>query len=127
LEEAGLDPDALSNGFTYLTPVGGARQAFPLRSANLWLVSNIPALRGTPYLIELDDGVAFRDVRFLPNPESNRPLLGMRALDGAGLKFVLDFAGRTLSVLVPGPWYRKAWLFLRRIPSGFSTPPVDWK
>jgi hypothetical protein len=126
LVEAGLNPEVLRNGSTYLTPLGSAPQEFPLRGADLWLVSNIPALRSTPHRIELDDGVAFRDVQSLPNPESNCPLLGIRALEGAGLKVLVDFARRTVSVWVPGPWYRRLWLFLQRVPTGFSTTPAPW-
>lgn len=126
LEEAGLDPDRMRNGFTRLTPLGGAPQEYRLRSADLWLVSNIPALQDTPYRIELEDGVAFRDVAFLPHPEKNCPLLGMRALEPPGIKVEIDFTVRTASVWVPGPWYRRAWLFLRRVPLGLSTTPEPW-
>ncbi len=127
LEEAGLDPDCRRNGSIRLTPLGGASQDFPLRSANLWLISNIPAFRDAPYLIELDDGIAFHNIHFLPHPESNCPLLGMMALETTGLKLEMDCATRTVSVWVPGAWYRRAWLFLRRVPSGFSTTPVSWE
>lgn len=126
LEEAGLDPDRLRNGSTRLTPLGGTPQEFPLRSADLWLVSNIPVLRNTPYLIRLRNGIAFRDQHFRPHPETNCPLLGMRALEATGLKVAVDFAARAVSVWVPGPWYGNAWLFLRRVPSGFATMPVPW-
>ncbi len=127
LEEAGLDPDRLRAGSARLRTLGGAPQEVPVRAAHLWLVSNIPTLRGAPYRIPLRKGIAFRDVHFLPHPESNCPLLGMRALETAGLRMEMDFATRTASVWVPGAWYRKAWLFLRRLPSGFSTAPSPWE
>jgi hypothetical protein len=51
----------------------------------------------------------------------------MRALENSGLRFMIDFAGETVSVWVPGPWHRKAWLFLGRVASPFSTLPPAWK
>lgn len=126
LIEAGLNPDALRYGSTYLVPLGGTPQEFPLRRADLWLVSNLPALRSTPHRIGLKHGIAFRDVQALPNPESNCPLFGMRALESAGLKVVIDGAANTVSVWVPGSWHQKAWLFLRRAASGFSTVSQPW-
>ena len=127
LEEAGLDLDRGRTGSTRLKSLDGASQEFPLRSADLWLVSNIPAFRDAPYRIALDDGIAFRDLHFLPHPESNCPLIGMMALENARLKMEMDFATRTVSVWVPGAWYRKVWLFLRRLPSGFSTAAASWE
>lgn len=126
LMEAGLNPDVLRNGATYLTPLGSVPQEFPLRGADLWLVSNIPSLRDIPYRIELIDGIAFRNLRSLPNPESNCPLLGMRALESSGLKVLIDFADETVSVWVPASWYRGAWLFVRRLSSGFALAPDPW-
>jgi hypothetical protein len=106
--------------------VQGGPQEFPLRSATLWLVSNLPALRESPYRIDLGRGIAFRDVGFLPDPESNCPLLGMRALEMAGLKVMMDFDTRTVSLWVPGSWYPSAWLSARRVSSGFATVPIAW-
>ncbi len=126
LVEAGLNPDELHNGTIRLLPVGGPAQEFPLRMASLWLVSNIPALRDAPYCLELRDGIAFRNVQALPNPNSNLPLLGMKALASAGLKVLIDGRGRTVSVWVPGSWPRKAWLFARRAASGFATLSEPW-
>ncbi len=99
----------------------------PLRAADLWLVSNLPAWRGQPYRLELASGIAFRDVGALPNPDSNCPLLGMRALESAGLKVLIDFAGRTVSVWVPGTWRSKAWLLVRRLATGRATEPIAWE
>ncbi len=127
LVEAGLDPDVRRNGSTYLAPLGGGPQEFPLRRASLWLASNIPSLRANPYRIKLEDGIAFRDVRSLSNPQTNCPLLGMRALEEAGLRVLIDCAGEAVSVWVPSPWRRKAWLFLRRVASGFATEEIIWK
>lgn len=127
LLEAGLNPDVRRSGDAVLTPLGGAPQSFPLRAAALWLVSNLPAWRGHPYRLELVSGIAFRDQRTLPNPDSNCPLLGMRALASAGLKVLIDFAGRTVSVWVPGSWHQKAWLLARRMASGSATEPVGWE
>jgi hypothetical protein len=127
LLEAGLNPDTERNGYASLTPLGGAPQSFPLRKAGLWLVSNLPAWRGRPYRLELVSGIAFRDQRALPNPESNCPLLGMRALASAGLKVTIDFANRSVSVWVPGSWHQKATLLVRRMASGLATEPIGWE
>ena len=126
LLEAGLDPDVRRAGRTFLTPLGGQPQEFPVRSADLWLVSNIPALEATPCWLELDRGIAFRNVQSLPNPESNCPLLGMRALERAGLKILIDFGAGTVSVWVPAAWYRAAWLGVRRLVSGWATTPAPY-
>jgi hypothetical protein len=126
LVEAGLNPDQMRTGLAYLTPLGGVPQEFPVRGANLWLVSNITALRSSPFCIELDHGIAFRDVPSLPNPQSNCPLLGMRAMVAAGLKLAIDFRRQTVSVWVPAAWYQQAWLTVRRVASGFAPEPVRW-
>jgi len=71
LVEAGLDPDDLRHGFTSLLPLGRRPLGFP-------------ALQSSPYQIPLDDGIAFRNVQSLPNPESNAPLLGCVRWSGRG-------------------------------------------
>ena len=126
LLEAGLDPDARRRGVTHLTPLGGTAQPFPLRDADLWLFSNIPALQTTPWRLELDRGVAVRDVPHLPDPDSNCPLLGIRLLLQSGLRVRLDFARATVSVWVPGPFLRQVTVTLRRCLSGFRTLPPPW-
>jgi hypothetical protein len=126
LLEAGLNPDLRRSDRAWLTPLGGAPQPFPVRAADLWLVSNLPAWRGQPYRLQLARGIAFRDVGVLRNPESTCPLLGMRALESAGLKVLIDFAGRTVSIGVPGTWRSKAWLWVRRVASGRATEPIIW-
>ncbi len=126
LLEAGVDPAMLHTGHTYLTPVGGIPQKFPLRDADVWLLSNIPALRNTPWRLELEEGIALRDVPSLPQPEMNCPLIGMRALEQSGLQIKLDFAKATVSVWTPGPWHQSLSVFLRRTLSGYATSPVPW-
>ncbi len=120
------DPDTRRAGPTFLTPLGDVPQEFPVRRADLWLVSNIPALRDTPYRIKLARGIAFRNVPSLPNPESNCPLLGMWALERAGLKVLMDFASDTVSVWVRAAWCRAAWLGVRRLVSGRATTPAPY-
>jgi hypothetical protein len=126
LIEAGLDPDALRTGSISLTPVGGSPRPFPLRDADLWLCSNVPALKDRPWRLELDEGIAVREAVRLPNPEVNCPLLGMRALAGSGLVVKIDLAANTLSVWTPGRWYESAGLTLRRALSGFARLPPPW-
>jgi hypothetical protein len=74
----------------------------------------------------LASGIAFRNVPSLPNPEGNCPLLGMRALESAGLKILMDFACGTVSVWVPAGWHRAAWLGVRRLVSGWATTPAPY-
>lgn len=127
LLEAGLNPDTRRGDRVSLTPLGGAPQSFPVRAADLWLVSNLPAWRDQPYRLQLARGIAFRDVGALPNPDSNCPLLGMRALESAGLKVLIDFAHQIVSVWVPGTWRSAAWLLMRRVASGWATEPIVWE
>ncbi len=102
LVQAGLDADQgrLPLPLTVRTVAG--RLTVPVRDADLWLVSNVPALRPTPYRMILHRGLPFRDVPSLPDPEFQRPLIGIRALRAAGLKLEIDFANDTISVWTPG-------------------------
>jgi hypothetical protein len=126
LLEAGLDPDDLRTGSISLTPLGGSPQSFPLRDADLWLCSNLPTLKNRPWRLELDEGLAVRDVGQLPNPEVNCPLIGMRALVDSGLTIRIDLAHNTFSMWTPGPWHRRVSLTVHRALSGFSTLSSPW-
>jgi hypothetical protein len=77
------------------------RLTVPVRYAHLWLVSNIPALRSDPYRMILHRGLPFQDVPTRPDPQLQRPLIGIRALRAAGLKVEIDFANDTVSVWTP--------------------------
>jgi hypothetical protein len=92
--------------------------------ADLWLVSNLLPLRDKPFRLALDPGAAFRNVLQRPDPEFHRPLVGIRPLLRAGLTVTINFAGATVSVWVPGPWYRNAALMARRIVTGYATVPL---
>ena len=101
---AGLDPGigrAGSRGVA--SSMGGPKQILPIRSADLWLVSNLAALAATPYKIELNPGIPFRDVPTVPDPQLERPLIGMRALRRARLRIELDFTSDAVSIWTPGP------------------------
>lgn len=101
LVRAGLDPDAgrMPQPMTIRTVSG--RMTVPVRDADLWLVSNVPSLRATPYRISLHRGLPFHDVPTLPDPQFQRPLIGIRALRSAGLRIEIDFAADTVSVWTP--------------------------
>lgn len=116
----------LRTGITQLTPLASNPRPLPLCDVDLWLVSNIPALRDTPWPLELDEGVAVHDVPYLSHPEVNCPLLGMRALRRAGLCLQIDFVRSTVSVWVPAPWPRRLAVTVRRCLSGFRTLPAPW-
>jgi hypothetical protein len=63
LTAAGLDPDTGRAGILAITSsLGGKKQFVPIRQADLWLVSNIPALANSPYRLEAFPGIPFRDV-----------------------------------------------------------------
>ncbi len=101
---AGLDPDQNRGpGQMVVTASIGARSLVPIREADLWLVSNVPALRNLPCRLSLERGIPFRNVVNLPDPQLNRPLIGMRAFRRAGLRVEIDFANDTVSVWVPDP------------------------
>jgi hypothetical protein len=126
LEEAGLDPDVEQSGPLRARSSLGASEMVPIRNADLWLFSNLPALQGRPFRLELDPGIAFRNVAQRPDPEFHRPLVGMRALRRAGVRVQIDFTRGTVSLWVPGPWLQGLWLFSRRTLSGYATRPMPW-
>jgi len=104
LIQAGLDPDQnrMANPVA-ITAVVGGKTTVPARQADLWLVSNIPALANQPYRIPLQRGLPFQDVAAIPDPQFNRPLIGVRALRRGGLRVEIDFGSDTVSVWTPSP------------------------
>jgi hypothetical protein len=74
------------------------RLTVPVRYAHLWLASNVPALRSTPYRMVLDRRLPFHDVMTRPDPHFQRPIIGIRALSAAALKVEIDFANDTISL-----------------------------
>jgi hypothetical protein len=134
LERAGLDladVDELDPQTAKIRTANDAVEDLPIRMASLWLVSNIPALRPSPYPLFLAPGVPFYD-RSPRRTDYLYPLVGMRAFRRAGLSIKIDFKAATISVWTPGPWHRRVSLFLRRMPHGFTTIPFghlcpnDW-
>jgi len=101
LVQAGLDPDQdhLPIPLTIRTVSG--RIVVPVRDADLWLVSNIPGLQPTTYRIPLHTGLPFNDQQRTPDPEYERPLIGLRALRSAGVRVEIDFANDHISVWTP--------------------------
>jgi len=104
----------------------GARAQLPVRNADLWLLSNIPALHGKPFRLESHPGIAFRNTSQRPDPEFDRPLLGMRTLHRAGVMVLIDYSTATVSLWTPGSWYETVSFGLRRAFSGFKTVPIRW-
>jgi hypothetical protein len=100
--DASLDPDLdrLPNSVAITSALGG-KELLPICAADLWLVSNLPALGGTPWHLELLPGLPYRDGPQFPDPEFHRPLIGLRPLLRAGLKVELEFAQKTVSIWVP--------------------------
>src|SRR5262245_51262450 len=82
---AGLDPEQERLPQPRIIQTVGGRISVPARQADLWLISNLPALQGAPYRIELLRGLPFRDVPRLPDPNLERPLIGIQALRSARL------------------------------------------
>jgi hypothetical protein len=103
LIQAGLDPDQGRLPLPLIVRTVAGQTTVPVRYAHLWLASNIPALRSTPYRMVLHRGLPFHDVPSRPDPQFQRPLIGMRALRSAGLKVEIDFANDTVSAWTPDP------------------------
>jgi hypothetical protein len=103
LLQAGLDPDQWRLPQPMMIRTMAGRLIVPVRDTDLWIVSNIPALRPTPYRIPLHRGLPFHDVPTLPDPQFQRPLIGIRALRSAGLRVEIDFGKDHLSVWTPDP------------------------
>lgn len=126
LQSAGLPPERGRARPVLIRTAGGQLHEVPVRKAVLWLCSNLPALRGTPFRLALNPGIPFVDREFTGNPELCSPVLGMQALLRAGLQVKLDFAKQTLSIWTPGSWYQALLLSLRRLLSGYATLPMPW-
>jgi hypothetical protein len=127
LEDAALDPAARRLAPLTVLPGHGPAQTRPTRDADIWLLSNIPALRDRPHRLELRSGIAFQDIPNRRTPQTlPPPLIGMRAFRRARLRVDIDFARAQVSLWTPGPWYRGCGLFLRRALSGFGTVPPPW-
>lgn len=103
LVRAGLDPDQgrLPQPMTIRTVTG--KVTVPVRDVDLWLVSNVPVSLPDPYRMVLHRGWPFLDVPAVPDPQLQRPLLGVRALHAARLKVDIDFDQGTVSVWTPDP------------------------
>jgi hypothetical protein len=100
---AGLDPDQgrLPQPMTIRTVAG--RVSVPVRDVDLWLVSNLTTSPPPPYRIVLHRGLPFQDAVIVPDPQFQRPLVGIRALRAARLRVEIDFANDTVSVWTPDP------------------------
>jgi hypothetical protein len=106
LQVAGLDADDRLHPQlrAITTSLQGEKDNLPVRTGAIWLVSNIPMLRDSPWRLELEVGIVFQDTSQRPDPHYHRPLIGTRALMRAGVKVELDFGNRTVSVWTPdGP------------------------
>lgn len=99
---AGLDLDQNRLQPIAITAVVGGKVTVPVRKADLWLVSNLPVFANAPYRMVLQRGLPFQDTAAIPDPQFQRPVIGVRALRRAGLRVEVDFARDTLSVWTPG-------------------------
>src|SRR5207249_299187 len=98
---AGLDPDQGRLPQTMTVRTVTSKVSVPVRDADLWLVSNLPAQPPDPYRIVLRRGLPFQDTPTLPDPHFQRPLIGVRALRSARLRVEIDFTQDTVSVWTP--------------------------
>jgi hypothetical protein len=115
-------PDRLAPRRVQAMVASGEELTLPVRKACLWLVSNLPHLRATPYRVPLYSGIPFRRTRY-PRPDRRKlafPLLGVRACHRAGLRIRIDADNLTVSVWTPGPSIRNMGRLLRRAAGGFS-------
>ena len=101
LVKAGLDPNRfrMPQPMSIRTVTG--RFTAPVRDVDLWLISNLPGPLLAPYRIVLHRGLPYRDVPTIPDPEFQRPLIGIRALRSAGLRAEIDFRQDTISIWTP--------------------------
>jgi hypothetical protein len=101
LEAAGLDPDVeQGDPLSLRWSTTGSRILFPVREADLWLVSNVPGV--PPFCLPLDGGIAFRDQRVrTPDPEFHKALVGMRILRRVRFSIMIDCDASTVSISVP--------------------------
>jgi hypothetical protein len=133
LERAGLHPADPSPEYRERLTIRTSNDAvvsLPIRAATVWLVSNIPSLRHTPFRLPLFPGALVQD-RSPRRTTHLYPLLGMGAFRRARLKVKIDFDAGTLPVWTPGPWHKSVSRFARRLPGGFATIPPgqlceDW-
>lgn len=104
LEAAGLDTDfnRYHRLATLRSSAFGGVERFPIRRADLWLTSSIPANHNRYYCLPADEGIVFRD-QDIPASQarSARPLIGMRLLKRSRLRFEVDFLSGTYSVWIP--------------------------
>jgi hypothetical protein len=103
LIQAGLDPDQGRMPLPMMIRTVAGRLTVPVRDTDLWLVSNLQAVRPAYFRMVLRRGLPFLDVPTRPDPEFQRPLIGVRALRAAGLRLEIDFASDTISVWTPDP------------------------
>ena len=127
LEDGGLDTGIGRASTTTMRTASGLLEV-PVRKASIWLFSNIPAYRQTPYCIALNPGMPFRDADWPIShiPDHHAPIFGLRPLLRAGLRVYLDGQNDTLSVWVPGSWVRGFWVGLRRIPTRYRVVDPAW-
>jgi hypothetical protein len=69
----------------------------------IFCIEPLPVSPPDPYRIVLHRGLPFMEVLTIPDPQFQRPLLGIRALRSAGLRVEIDFAHDTVSVWTPDP------------------------
>jgi hypothetical protein len=134
LREAGLDPAAHLGGISEIRPASGPAVERHRRKAHLLLFSNIPALEAYPFRLELTNGITLAEDDDSA-PTEGRPVVGMKALRAAGVKILFNLSGKTtkrndVSVWIPRESLPqappRAFLFVRRVLSGFATLPIRW-
>jgi hypothetical protein len=101
LLQAGLDPNQKRFPQTIAIRTVAGTIAVPIRDADLWLVSNLSGSPLVPHRMVLERGLPFLDTPKLPDPNYQRPLIGLRALRRAGLRIEADCAYDVVSVWVP--------------------------
>jgi len=101
LIQSGPDPDQGRMPLPTIIRTVAGRLTVPVRDADLWLVSNVPDLDPCHYRMVLHRGLPFVDAPSRPDPQYQRPLIGIRALRTAGLRVEIDFASDTVSVWTP--------------------------
>jgi hypothetical protein len=103
LLQSGIDPDRRRLPQPMLIRTVTGKKSVPVRDVDLWLISNLPGQTPQPHRIVLHRGLPFQDSASIPDPQYQRPLIGIRAMRSAGLRVEIDFARDMISVWTPDP------------------------
>jgi hypothetical protein len=125
LRAAKLDPYMGARSSAVLLGGGSTRQEVLIRPGSLWIYSNIPCLRPSPFRLTIR-GITFVDRDVVGPADFSAPVIGFQALRRSGVKVHLDFYRDTLSLWIPATWARTMGVAARRWLNLCTREPVRW-